>query len=412
MARVLPFTALRPKPAYAHLVAAPPYDVVTTEEARKLAKDNAYSFLHVDKAEIDLPASTNPMDAVVYAKAHENLTRLVSEGVLIREAKPCLYIYRLTAGDRSQTGLAACVGVDAYDQGYIKKHELTHPEKEQDRVNHINACNAHTGPIFMAFREQPEHCDLMQAWTEVHAPVYDFSAEDGIRHTLWVVDEEDAINALTDAFEKLQCLYIADGHHRSAAAASVAKMRRAMPPTMGKIEMDCDFFLSILFPHHELTILDYNRLVKDLNGLDADAFLTELGEFFMVQKCDNPVKPSHSHEFGLYMADGWYKLQLKSNPPDDVVEGLAVSVLQNKVLSPILGITDPKTDKRVDFVGGARGIEGITYRVDSGEMAAGFMLYPTTMHELMTVADAERIMPPKSTWFEPKLRSGLLIHTF
>lgn len=405
MATIYPFAALRPHPEQARSVAALPYDVMSAEEACEMAEGNPRSFLHVDKAEIDLDPELSPYDAAVYAKARENLVKLADDGILIKEENPCLYIYRLTAGGRTQTGLAACTSVDEYDRGIIKKHELTRKVKEQDRIDHINACGAHTGPIFITYRgSDTQPCDLMRKWTEKHLPAYDFTAEDGVQHTLWVVDEPAAISALCDAFAAIPQLYIADGHHRSAAASAVAK-QHAGHSEAGK-------FLSVIFPHDELTIMDYNRLVRDLNGLTPEAFLAALADDFTVTESAQPVKPDRTHHFGLYLAGKWYNMAYKHPAPTDAVEGLAVSVLQNRVLAPMLGIHDPQTDVRIDFVGGIRGTEGLVKRVDSGEMAVAFSLCPTTLPELMAVADAGRIMPPKSTWFEPKLRSGLLIHPF
>lgn len=407
MAAIHPFAALRPRPEYAREVAALPYDVLSTDEARAMAADNPYSFLHVDKAEIDLPRETPPHDPSVYAKARENLDKLTHDGVLIQDDQPCLYIYRLTAHNgRSQTGLAACVDARAYDQGQIKKHELTRKDKEQDRVAHIQACSAHTGPIFMTYRARPETRARMRTQTEAHAPVYDFTAPDGVRHTVWVVNDPNAIQSLTDAFRDIPNLYIADGHHRSAAAARIAAEAQAGDAA------EISRFLSVIFPHDELTILDYNRLVRDLNGMDETAFLTALADTFTVETATSPVKPSKWNEFGLYTHGQWRRLTYKAPTPADTVDKLPVSILQNALLAPVLAIGDPQTDTRIDFVGGARGTDGLSKRVDNGEMAAAFTVYPTTLQELMSVSDSGRIMPPKSTWFEPKLRSGLLIHRF
>jgi uncharacterized protein (DUF1015 family) len=418
MARVVPFAALRPKPEYAAQVAALPYDVMSTEEARAMAEGNPYCFLHVDKAEIDLPPGIPFNDPSVYETARAHLQKLIAGEILMQDAKPCFYIYRLTKDDGSfpqraappfsagyaQTGLAACVYVEDYHNGLIKKHELTRPDKEQDRVNHILACGAHTGPIFMTYRDEAGGRDMMRAWTEAHPPVYDFVSDGNVRQQLWVVDEEAVIQTLTDTFNGVPCMYIADGHHRSAAAARAFAEAAHMRGT--------DKFLAVLFPHDELAILDYNRLVTDLNGCTREGFLKALERDFNVTLSQTPVRPSRTHEYGLYMDGGWRRLTLKSEPPADLVDGLAVSVLQDYLLSPVLGIHDPRTDNRIDFVGGIRGTGGLTARVDSGEMEAAFTLCPTTLEELLAVADAGRIMPPKSTWFEPKLLSGLLIHRF
>ena len=417
MSYIKPFRALRPTAEYADKVAALPFDVYTTKEARAASAGNPYSFLHVDKAEIDLPDSVSQYDETVYEKAKQNLDKLVSDGILIQDPSPCFYIYRLTAQGRSQTGLACCVSAQEYEQGLIKKHELTRRDKEQDRINHVNTLSAHTGPIFTAYKSNgtDEPRALIAQWTAGNDPVYDFTATDGVRHTVWVVDDPAAIAALTAIFTQLPALYIADGHHRSASAAHVARQRMACAAknTGGEPDdLECGYYLSVVFPHDELTILDYNRLVRDLNGMDAQSFLLKVSEDFDILKCDGPVKPSRQRMFGMYVAGNWYQLVYKRTPADDVVAHLDVSILQTSLLSPILCIRDPQTDKRIEFAGGSRGPGFLSQCVDSGEMAAAFTLFPTSMEELMAIADANRIMPPKSTWFEPKLRSGLLIHTF
>jgi len=403
---VKPFHALRPKPLYAEAVAALPYDVMNTEEARIIAANNPHSFLHVDKAEIDLPPDTDPYSPAVYAKAKENLQSLVDTGVFMQDEQPRLYIYQLEANDRIQTGLAACVSVAEYEKGLIKRHEFTRPDKEQDRIDHILACSAHTGPIFMAYRDSsgltaPKA--LMAKWMRDHSPDYDFTAEDGVRHTLWVIDDAAAIQELMQAFEAVSYFYIADGHHRNEAARKAALINSAA---------ESQFYLAVVFPHDELTIMDYNRVVTDLNGQDVSAFLLALKAVCTVKESPIPVKPDHKHVVGMYLNGQWYRLSLPNDKNADPLDNLDVAVLQNKILSPILGINDPKTDKRIDFVGGIRGLAELEKRVDSGEMAVAFSMYPTSMDELMAVADANQIMPPKSTWFEPKLRSGLLVHGF
>jgi len=403
MPRIFPFAAWRPQPEYAEKVAAPPYDVLSVEEARAMARDNPLSFLHVDKAEIDLPPDAPGDGLAVYDKAKENLGKFLQSGAFTQDKTPCLYIYRLTAPDgRAQTGLAACLDVNDYNQGIIKKHELTRPDKERDRVAHINACAAHTGPIFIAYRAVEALRAQLDQWTQNHRPLYDFTKPDGVRHTLWRVNDAAAMDGLREGFLAVPYLYIADGHHRCAAAAKVAQ---ADNEESGR-------FLAVMFPADELAILDYNRLVKDLNGLGAEGFLAAVEKDFTVFDSAGPVRPLQTHEYGLYMKGQWRALRYSGPPFADVTEGLAVSVLQNKLLAPILGIGDPQTDKRIDFVGGARGTEELERRVDSGEMAAAFSLCPTGLDELLAVADAGRIMPPKSTWFEPKLLSGLLVHGF
>ena len=405
---IRPFSAARPKPEYASQVAELPYDVMNTEEARIKASGNPFSFLRVDKPEIDLPHGTDPYSAEVYAKAKDNLHYLLANA-MIQDSQPNLYIYRLTAYGRTQTGLAACVSVDEYKRGMIKRHEFTLPGKEQDRIDHMNSCAAHTGPIFMAYRSQDsrEPMKIMSDWTKREA-TYDFTSDDGVRHELWVIDDVQVQDAMIQAFADIPSLYIADGHHRNAAAMRVAEMRNTGPSPA-----EHDFYLAVIFPHDALAIMDYNRVVKDLNGLTPSGFIDALKKNWTVEKSSTPVKPERKYNAGMYLAGNWYSLTL-NNPPDpaDVIKRLDCAVLQDEILSPILGISDPKTDKRIDFVGGIRGLSELEKRVNSGEMAVAFALYPTSMDELMAVADADKIMPPKSTWFEPKLRSGLLVHMF
>jgi uncharacterized protein (DUF1015 family) len=417
---VRPFKAVRPKPELAEKVAALPYDVMNTEEAREMAKGNAFSFLRVDKAEIDLPPNTDPYSAQVYAKAKENLQSLIKEAML-QDKQPNLYIYRLTGYGQTQTGLAACVSAAEYELGLIKRHEFTRPDKEQDRINHMLACEAHTGPIFLAYRsDAPSQASAkpeeIMANCVKQKPAYDFTAEDGVRHEMWVVEDSKTQADLIAAFREIPYFYIADGHHRNATAVKVAHTRNETTVAAGGSpdpDAEHDFYLAVIFPHTELKILDYNRVVKDLNGMDAAAFLKKLEADWSIEKSDAPVKPERKYAVGMYMAGEWYRLTLKNPPPSsDSIGSLDCSVLQNTLLSPVLGITDPRSDKRIDFVGGIRGLEGLEQRVNSGEMAVAFALCPTSMEELMTVADANQIMPPKSTWFEPKLRSGLLVHTF
>jgi len=387
------FRALRPGHEYARAVAALPYDVMNTEEARAEAEGNPFSFLHVDKAEIDLPSDIDPYSPLVYAKAKENLQGLMDNNILVQDDKPNLYIYQLAAYGRIQRGLAACVSVEEYKQGLIKRHEFTRPVKENDRINHMKACCAHTGPIFMAYRDSGQRT-LMDKWVKGHEAAYDFISDDGVQHSLWVIDNTAAQAELIEAFGSLPYFYIADGHHRNEAALKVGY----------------PFYLAVLFPHDELAILDYNRVVADLNGLEADSFLTAVKMKGKVEESPSPVKPLRKHEVGMYLKKQWYRITLQRR--SGIIESMDVSILQNDILSPILGIDNPKTDPRIDFVGGIRGLPELERRVDSGEMAVAFAMYPTSMEELMAVADADQIMPPKSTWFEPKLRSGLLIHKF
>jgi len=409
---VKPFHGVRPKPEYAAAVAALPYDVMNAEEARVMVEGNPHSFLHVDKAEIDLPPDTDPYSQAVYDKAKENLDGLIKDGILVQDGQANLYVYRLTMNGRAQVGLAACVSVEEYEKGLIKKHEFTRKEKEIDRINHMIACNAHTGPIFLAYRAdavsgQATPQALMADWIKDKNPVYDFVA-DSVRHELWVVDDTEVQKQLEQAFKQIPCLYIADGHHRNATAAKVAEMRNAKTP---QPEAEHNFYLGVIFPHDALEIMDYNRIVTDLNGMEPAEFIEELKKIGTVEPSSGPVKPGGKFEFGMYMAGQWYKVIVKSLK-SDAIGTLDVSVLQDRILSPLLGINDPRTDNRIDFVGGIRGLKELERRVDSGEMAVAFSMYPTAMEELMNVSDAGQVMPPKSTWFEPKLLSGVLVHLF
>jgi uncharacterized protein (DUF1015 family) len=385
-------------------VLAPPYDVLSSAEARERANGKPWSFLHISKPEIDLAATVDPYDRTVYAKAADNLQRMTKAGVLMRDPTPRYYVYRLNWRDRVQTGLAAVASVADYLTNRIRKHELTTPVKEDDRVRQIEAVNAQTGPVMMAYPDAPA-IDAMLAEAAAGEPAVDVTADDGVRHRMWVVDDEAAITALSRAFNALPAIYIADGHHRSAAAARVAAARGGSTGSHG-------YFLSVIFPHHQMTILDYNRVVKDLNGRSADAFLAALKERLTVTASDKPVRPAAPHEFGLFLAGRWHRLTLdrKRVPADDPIGRLPVTLLATNVLEPLFGIADQRTDKRIDFVGGGRGLVGLEKRVSSGEMAAAFALYPTQMTDLMAVADAGKIMPPKSTWFEPKLADGMVNH--
>ncbi|HWA13182.1 MAG TPA: DUF1015 family protein [Burkholderiales bacterium] len=401
MSLIQPFRALLPAPGKAAEVAAPPYDVLSTEEARARARGRPWSFLHISKPEIDLAPGTDPYSAPVYAKAAENLGRMVGEGVLVRDAQPAYYAYRLVMGSHAQTGLVAAASVADYDSNRIRKHEFTRPDKEDDRVRQIEALNAQTGPVLLAYPDAPA-VDQVLARAAGQAPVADVTADTGVRHTLWRIAGAAEIDALTQAFDAMPALYIADGHHRSAAASRVAAARR------GK-QAGAERFLSVAFPHHQMQILPYNRVVTDLHGLDRAAFVARLGEGFAVQASPRPVSPARPGEFGLYLPGQWYRLTIHADrvPAGDPVGRLDVSLLADRVLSPLLGIRDPRRDKRIDFVGGIRGLPELEKRVDGGEMAAAFSLHPTRMQDLMAVADAGEVMPPKSTWFEPKLADGL-----
>ncbi len=411
MSVVRPFKSLRPKPEYCKEVAALPYDVMTAEEARLEVKGKPYSFLHIDKAEIDLPEDTNPYSPAVYRKAKENLDQMVRRGIYIKEDKPCFYIYRLTMDGRSQTGLVACTSIDEYMDNRIKKHELTRAAKEEDRVRHVDVCNANTGPIFLAYRPRREIDEIIEKCVQKE-PVYDFTADDGVQHTVWIADESLS-KPIEEEFKKVPALYIADGHHRNASAVRVGlKRRKEKPFFTGKEEFN--FYLSVIFPSDQLAIMDYNRVVKDLNGKNPEKFIEEISKKFSITQYDGEggYKPQKMHTFGMYMGGKWYCLKAKKSviKEDDPVACLDVSILQKEILAPILGIGDPRTDKRIDFVGGIRGLKELERRVDSGEMTAAFSMYPTTMDQLMAIADSNKIMPPKSTWFEPKLRSGIFIH--
>lgn len=412
MATIRPFMAIRPAAAYAKDVAALPYDVMNSEEAREMVIGKPYSFLHIDKAEIDLPPDTDPYSDAVYAKAKENLERMISDGIFQQDLLPNLYIYRLTMDGRSQTGLVACTSVDEYLNGAIKKHELTRADKEADRIRHVDTLNANTGPIFLAYPQNANIKAILDGWTASVAPTYDFVSEDGIGHTVWVIDSDTEIGMLVQYFREVESLYIADGHHRNASAVKVALKRREENPAYSGNE-EFNYYLSVLFPAEELAIFDYNRVVKDLNGNTPEEFFDKISAAFDMEPFAGPgaYRPEAAHQFGLYLAGKWYKLTAKAHIlSDDPVLGLDVSILQRELLEPVLGIGDPRTDKRIDFVGGIRGLGELERRVDSGEMALAFSMFPTSMAELMRVADDGKTMPPKSTWFEPKLRSGLFIH--
>ncbi|HYE34235.1 DUF1015 domain-containing protein [Methylocaldum sp.] len=409
MPLIRPFAALRPAAGRAADVIAPPYDVLDTEEARTLAAGRPWSFLHISKPEIDLPPSIDPHAPEVYAKAAENLKRMMDCGILKQDDRPLYYVYRLIMGDHSQLGLVATASVAAYNTNRIRKHEFTRPDKEDDRVRQIGALNAQTGPVLLAYPDAPEVNRLL-AETAWQPPEADALAESGVRHTLWIIRDERVIARLTELFDSMPALYIADGHHRSAAASRVAASRRQSHSGHTGDE-NYNYFLSVMFPHSQMRIMDYNRLIKDLNGLSDAEFLRRVSERFAIDKADNPVKPETPGEFGLYLAGHWHKLTIGPDLiPSDPVARLDVSLLQDNLISPILGIADPRRDRRIDFVGGIRGLGELERRVDSGEMTLAFSLHPTRMEDLMAVADAGQVMPPKSTWFEPKLADGLASH--
>jgi len=404
---IKPFRALRPAPGRAAEVLAPPYDVLSSTEARQRAEGKPFSFLHVSKAEIDLDPAINPYDPAVYAQAAENLQRMIAASVLVRDAKPCYYPYRLTWRRGVQTGLATVASIAAYAENRIRRHELTTPAKEDDRVRQIEAVNAQTGPVMLAYKTAPE-INALLARAAAGEPAVDVTADDGVRHQLWVIGDDKAISALTRAVDALPALYIADGHHRSAAAQRVAEARDGQSPRSYL------YFLAVLFSEAEMTILEYNRVLRDLNGQSAAEVLARLRERYDIAPSDQAVRPVQAPETGMYLAGRWYRLVLRReflgeggvNP----IERLPITLLHRNVIEPIFGVTAPRTDPRIDFVGGGRGPVEIERLVSSGRMAVGFVLYPTQMRDLMAVADAGAVMPPKSTWFEPKLADGMISH--
>jgi uncharacterized protein (DUF1015 family) len=410
MADIKPFCAYRPRPGLEAKIAALPYDVYNRAEACAVVKANPYSFLGIDRAETQFDLSVDTYDARVYIKAKEMLDEQIAEGRFIREDKPCYYLYQQIMDGRGQTGIVACASIDDYLNDIIKKHENTRADKEQDRINHVDTCNMQTGPIFLTYRRNDALSNITAKTMERH-PVYDFVSEDGIGHRVWVIDDEGDINAVREGFISISSVYIADGHHRCASAVKVGlKRRQQNVGYTGKEEFN--YFLAVLFPDEQLKILDYNRVVKDLNGLDKSAFMAKVSESFDIEKCGSkPYAPEEKGTFGMFLDDEWYSLRAHDNiKSKDVVDGLDVSLLQRFLLDPVLGIKDPKTDKRIDFVGGIRGLSELERRVHS-DMKIAFSMYPTSIAELFAVADAGRLMPPKSTWFEPKLRSGLFLHS-
>ena len=412
MATIKPFKALRPAKELVSKVAAFPYDVVTTREAREIVKNNKYSFLHIDRPEIAFKEPINPYDRKVYEKAREKLFTMINEKVYLKDKMPCLYIYQLNRQNLIQKGIVACAAIDDYLNNVIKKHEHTLSVKEQDRINHVNYTEAHTGPILMTYRENPEITEVVDDWTLAHSPIYDFVSDDKVGQTVWIIDDEDVIKKVVNLFAEVGALYIADGHHRTAAAVKVGIAERAKHPNYNGYE-EYNYFLSVIFPETQLTILEYNRVIKNLNGLSEEKLLERIKENFeLVYIGKEAFKPQVKHLFGMYMSGKWYGLKVKPSSfnENDPVDSLDVSILHNLIIAPIFGITDPRTDDRIDFVGGVKGVEELKKRVDSGEMKVAFVMYPTPIDDLMKIADAGCIMPPKSTWFEPKLQSGIFIH--
>ncbi len=406
MITISPFAALRPEVAHAKEVASRPYDVMSTEEARIETQGNSKSYLHITRSEIDLPENIDVHSQEVYEKAKENLAAFISRNILFIENKPCYYIYELTMNGRKQTGLVCGSSVDDYENGLIKKHEFTRPEKELDRITHIKTTGAQTGNVFIAYKNVEEIDTLIHICKTDKTPQYSLVADDGIEHKIWVVNDEETIKEITKLFkEKVPATYIADGHHR---AASAAKVRAALG---ADATANADIFLTTLFPSNQLHIMDYNRVVKDLNGLSEPDFFAKMATNFSVEKVGEAVRPASMHEFGMYINKQWYKLTAKANIiKKDVLGVLDVNIMQENILTPILNIVDQRTDKRIDFVGGIRGLQALEKRVDSGEMALAISLYPVSIEQLFAVADSGDVMPPKSTWFEPKLRDGLLTH--
>lgn len=412
MAKIIPFKGLRPKKQYAPEVATLPYDVVSVAEVRRFKKD-VNNFYHITRSEIDFAENIDVHSQQVYDKAKENLDCMVSEKIMIQDDEPCYYIYQLVMNGRSQTGLVCCSSCDDYFKGIIKKHEFTRPEKELDRINHMRATRAQTGVVFLAYRDNREADKMIEDWKAANEPAYDFLAEDGVRHTFWVMDDYSKVATISRIFEEdVPCTYIADGHHRAASAGKVCmEMRENGMYITG--DESFNYFLTCIFPESQLVIMDYNRVVKDLNELSDNQFLEQLRNVFTVTKTEGSeaYKPQKPHEFGMYHSGSWYKLTAKEGTfTTDPIGVLDVTILQEKVLSQILNINDPRTDKRIDFIGGIRGLDELKKRVDSGEFAAAFAMYPVTIEQLFNIADSGSVMPPKSTWFEPKLRDGLVVH--
>jgi uncharacterized protein (DUF1015 family) len=415
MAVVKAFKGIRPVKELASKIAALPYDVMNSDEAREMVVGNSHSFLHVDRPEIDLDPSIDIHDPKVYEKARENLERMISDGEFIQDESPCLYIYRQIMNGRSQTGIVFCASIDDYMNNVIKKHEFTRADKEQDRINHVDYCDANTGPIFLTYKEDQIASEIIDAWIQNESkrkPVYNFVAEDGITHIVWVIDNEIIIGELIDLFKEIDYLYIADGHHRSASAVKVGLKRRAENPNYTGDE-EFNYFLAVAFPDNDLMVMDYNRVVKDLNGLTKNELIEKLKEKFKVTESSSsePLKPAKKHTFGMYVEDKWYLLEAKDGTynAEDPIDSLDVAILQNNVLTPILGIKDVRTSERIDFIGGIRGLKELERRVHT-DMKIAFSMYPTEVSDIMSVADIGEVMPPKSTWFEPKLRSGLFVH--
>ena len=406
MSIIKPFKALRPQAQFAKQVASKPYDVLTSVEAKKEAQGNPNSFLHITKSEIDLPDNIDVHSKEVYEKAKDNLQAFIKREIFFRENKECFYIYRLTLNDRSQTGLIAVSSIDDYENNIIKKHELTRPDKELDRINHIKTTGVQTGNVFMAYRNNDAIDNIVEKWTATKTAVYNFVAGDNVSHTLWIVNDDKIINQITNIFStEINCTYIADGHHR---AASAAKVRQQLTDKKNEA---ADYFLTTLFPASQLQIMDYNRIIKTLHGLTAESFIDELKNDFNIEEKSSAYRPEALHTFGLYLEGKWYKLTAKPQSfLNNELGVLDINILQNNILSKHLEIYDQRTDKNIDFVGGIRGLQELENRVNSGEFVMAFSLFPVSIQQLFAIADSNNIMPPKSTWFEPKLRDGLVAH--
>jgi uncharacterized protein (DUF1015 family) len=412
MAIIKPFSAIRPTESEVSHVAALPYDVVNTEEARVIVQQQPNSFLKIDRAEVQLEEGMDPYSEQVYIKARDTLNEMIDQGIFIQDDQPAFYIYQLIMDGRAQTGLVAGASIDDYMNNVIKKHEKTREEKEKDRIKHVDVCNAQTGPIFLAYKSEEGINQLINKVIQKDSPIYDFVADDGIGHRVWIIKENTHIEYLMTAFNKIESIYIADGHHRTASAVKVGLKRRKEQGNFNGNE-PFNYFLSVLFPHSELKILPYNRVVTDLNGYSFDAFISQIEKSFVVEKIGKePYQPTEKGTYGMYLEDDWYKLTIKEEliPKNDVVKKLDVSLLQDYLLTPVLDIQDPRIDKRIDFVGGIRGLKELEKRVHS-DMKVAFSMYPTSIEELFEVSDANELMPPKSTWFEPKLRSGIFINS-
>jgi len=413
MSIVRPFKGIKPKKELVDQVASLPYDVMNREEAKSLAEGNEYSFLHVVRSEIDLDDSVSPYDKKVYRQARKNLDQMIEDEILVQDDKPMFYIYRQIMNGRVQTGLVGATSIDDYLNNVIKKHEYTRPKKEVDRINNFDYCDANTAPIFLTYRKNDEINTIVNDWIKFHMPIYDFKSEDGITHIVWELSDDSLVDRINKIFDnEVDSLYIADGHHRSASSVKVGLKRREENPNFTGDE-EYNYFMSVMFPDEDLFIMDYNRVVHTLNGLSFEDFMSKVKEKFNVEKVESeePFRPTKKHTFGMYIENNWYELGAKEGifNDQDPVDRLDVAILQNNILDPLLGIEDPRTSDNIDFVGGIRGLTELEERVDQGKKVA-FSMYPTTMDDLLAIADAGKVMPPKSTWFEPKLRSGLFVH--